>query len=142
VQLLAAQDDVLQHGQVVGEHEVLVHHADPAGDGVAGVAEAHLLAVDGDGALVRLLHAVEDLHQRGLAGAVLTDEGVHGAAAHGDLDVVVRDDAGEALGDAAQFDGGWTRGRVDGALSSGERLGAGRFGRWGRRYRGNPALRA
>jgi hypothetical protein len=53
---------------------------------------------------------------------------MHGAAAHGDVDVVVGDDAGEALGDAAQFDGGrgagrgrrWgARGGVDGALSSG-----------------------
>jgi hypothetical protein len=137
VQLLAAEDHVLQHGEVVGEHEVLVHHADAAGDGVARVVEDGLLAVDRDGALVRLLHAVEDLHEGGLAGAVLAHQGVHGAAAHGDVDVVVGDDAGEALGDAAQFDSGragrggrrglrgGTGGRVDGALSSGERLGAG-----------------
>ena len=44
-----------------------------------GEREADRLAVDGDGALVGLLHAVEDLHQRRLAGAVLADEGVDGA---------------------------------------------------------------
>src|SRR5690606_10165890 len=36
VQLLAAEHDVLEDGEVVGEHEVLVHHADAARDGVGG----------------------------------------------------------------------------------------------------------
>ncbi len=35
VRRLASQDDVLEHGEVVGQHEVLVHHADPGVDGVA-----------------------------------------------------------------------------------------------------------
>ena len=38
---LGAEHDVLEHGQVVGEHEVLVHHADAGGDGVGGRGEAH-----------------------------------------------------------------------------------------------------
>lgn len=116
-QLLGAEDDVLQDGQVVGEHEVLVHHADAACDGVAGVVERDLLAVHRDGALVRLLHAVQDLHQSGLAGAVLADKSVDGAAAHGDVDVVVGHDPGEPLGDAAELHGMGTAGRVDDALS-------------------------
>ena len=140
VQLLAAEDDVLQHREVVGEHEVLVHHADAARDGVRRAAEDDLRAVDGDGPLVRLLHPVEDLHQGRLAGAVLTAEGVDGASAHGDVDVSVGDDTGEAFGDAVEFDGagyvgrvgssGCGRtGRVDGALTSGEgALGRGAFG--------------
>jgi hypothetical protein len=44
-----------------------------------------------------------------------------GARANGDVDVTVGDDAGESLGDAAQFDGSGRAGRVDGALSSGKR---------------------
>ena len=36
---LAAQDDVLQDGEVVGQHEVLVHHADAGGDRVGRAAE-------------------------------------------------------------------------------------------------------
>ncbi|GAA3048468.1 hypothetical protein GCM10020000_30910 [Streptomyces olivoverticillatus] len=36
VELLGAEDDVLKDGEVVGEHEVLVHHADAAPDGVGG----------------------------------------------------------------------------------------------------------
>ncbi|GAA4686870.1 hypothetical protein GCM10023324_46930 [Streptomyces youssoufiensis] len=64
-----------------------------------------LFAVEGDGALVGPLHPVEDLHQGRLARAVLADEGVHGAAADRDVDVVVGDDAGEPLGDSAEFYG-------------------------------------
>src|SRR5262249_12635938 len=124
VQLLAAEDHVLQDREVVGEHEVLVHHADATGDGVGGAVEGHLLAVHGERALGRLLHAVEDLHQRRLAGAVLADEGVHGAPADREVDVVVGYDTRESLGDPRQLDrdrrlSGERRaaGRVDGALS-------------------------
>ncbi|GDY63289.1 hypothetical protein SAV14893_026820 [Streptomyces avermitilis] len=123
VQLLAAQDDVLQDREVVGEHEVLVHHADAAGDGVGGAVEGDLLTVDGDRALVRLLHAVEDLHQCRLPGAVLTDEGVDRALPDSQVDVVVGHHTGETLGDPRQLDRGRLRGerraagRVDGALS-------------------------
>ncbi|GAA2920378.1 hypothetical protein GCM10010446_00450 [Streptomyces enissocaesilis] len=48
---------------------------------------------------------------------------MHGALADGDVDVVVGDDAGEALGDAVQFYGGGRAGRVDDALSLAERSG-------------------
>ncbi|GHE13072.1 hypothetical protein GCM10010339_78810 [Streptomyces alanosinicus] len=97
-----------------------MHHADAAGDGVAGVVQDDLLAGHRDGALVRLLHAVEDLHQGRLAGAVLTAQGMDGPGADGDVDVLVGNDTGETLGDAAQFDGSGRAGRVDGALSSGK----------------------
>ena len=51
----------------------------PGRDRVGAASEGDRPAVDLDRALVGLLHAVEDLHQRGLAGAVLADEGVDGA---------------------------------------------------------------
>ena len=51
------------------------------------------------------LHAVEDLHQRRLAGAVLAADGVDLAFLDGEVDAVVGDDAREALGDADQLDG-------------------------------------
>jgi hypothetical protein len=46
----------------------------PASIASLGVENADRLAVHGDGALVGPLHAVEDLHQRRLAGAVLADD--------------------------------------------------------------------
>ena len=56
-------------------------------------------------ALVRRLNPVEDLHQRGLAGTVLADDGVNGALAHLQADVAVGDHSREALGDAGQLNG-------------------------------------
>jgi hypothetical protein len=105
VQPLRAEQDVLGHGEVVGQHEVLVHHADPGLDRIGGRAEVRHLAVHGDVALVGLLHPVEDLHQGRLAGPVLPAQRVHLAAAYPQRDVAVGDDAGEALGDPRQLDG-------------------------------------
>jgi hypothetical protein len=85
---------------------VLVHHADAGGDRVARVGEADRSAVDLDGPLVRPLHAVQDLHQRRLAGAVLPHDRVHLAGAHGEVDVAVGDHAGEPLRDPLEADDG------------------------------------
>ena len=71
----------------------------------AGECSVTSVAVDLDRARVRRLHAVEDLHQRRLAGAVLADDRVDGAAPDVDVDVVVGDHAGEALADPAQAHG-------------------------------------
>ena len=108
---LAAQHDVLPHGEVVGQHEVLEDHPDAGVDGVGRRPEVALLPVDDDGALVGPVGAVEGLHQRRLAGAVLTDDGVHGAGLHRQVDAVVGDDAREALDDVAQLDGDRRRDR-------------------------------
>ena len=89
-------DDVLQHGEGREEHEVLVHHADAPADGVPGTADGDRVSLDRDGSRVRPVQAVEDLHQGGLAGAVLPDQGVDLPGAQVEGDVVVRRDAGEA----------------------------------------------
>jgi hypothetical protein len=81
---------------------VLVHHADAGLDGVGRRAEPHRRAVDLDRPLVRLLHAIEDLHEGGLAGAVLAADRVDLPAAHGEVYVAVGHHAGEPLGDATQ----------------------------------------
>ena len=101
---LATEDDVLPHREVVGEHEVLEHHADAVADRGRGGAEVLHLAVDEDRSLVGLMGAVERLHQRRLAGPVLADDGVDRAAPNLEVDAVVGDDTWEALDDVAQFD--------------------------------------
>ena len=66
-------DDVLQNGHLLDLHEVLMHHAD---------AELHRpghvvrdgLAIDLDGAAVRLVLAVENAQQSRFTGAVFADE--------------------------------------------------------------------
>ena len=67
-------------------------------------AELGRLAVDQDLALVGPVEAVEDVHQRRLAGAVLAEERVHLALAQVEVDAVVRDDAGEPLRDPAELE--------------------------------------
>ena len=76
----------------------------PASIAALGDAEAHRLPVDRDLALVRVVEPVEDVHQRRLAGAVLAEQRVHLALAEVEADVVVGDDAGEALRDVAHLE--------------------------------------
>ncbi|GAA1291839.1 hypothetical protein Psi02_36530 [Planotetraspora silvatica] len=80
-----------------------MNHADPVGDGVTGRVEGDGRPVDLDLTLVRTLHAVEDLHERGLACAVLPDDGVDPALRDLQIDVSVRDDSGESLGDPGEL---------------------------------------
>jgi hypothetical protein len=94
---------------------VLVDHPDARRDRVPGGTEGHGCPVDADLALVGTLHAVQDLHERGLARAVLADDGMHVALPHGKGDVAVGHDAGESFCDPLEFDGR-SRGVDDGLL--------------------------
>ena len=71
-----AEHHVLEHGERRHQHEMLVHHADAVADRLARATDAHGFAVDADLAGVGLVEAVEDRHQRRLAGAVLADDAV------------------------------------------------------------------
>ena len=86
---------------------MLVHHADAVGDGSVRVIDGDWLAADGNLALVRLVQAVDDVHQGALAGAVLAQQRVDFALLQGEIHVVVRQDAGESLGDPCGLQGGW-----------------------------------
>ncbi len=99
-----AEHDVLGDGERLHEPEVLVHHPDPRVDPVARGVEGDGLAVDLELALVGAVEAREDVRERALAGAVLAEQRVHLALERLEVDVVVRDDAGEALRDPAARD--------------------------------------
>ena len=101
--LVQAQPDVLGHGQRVEQAEMLEHHGDAQLARLLRVADVDRLAIDLDAALVGLDGAVDDLHQRGLAGAVLAQDGMHFAGAHGQRDAVVGHHRRIALGDACQL---------------------------------------
>src|SRR5215210_5056172 len=103
---LLAEDDVLGHRQDGHEHEVLMNHPDSATDRVRWVADGDDLAVDPDLTLVRPDEAVEDVHQRALAGAVLPEQRVNLAGYDVDSDAVVGDGAGEPLRDPAHVEHG------------------------------------
>ena len=85
---------------------MLEDHADAVADRFARGADAHRLAVDPDLAGVGFIEAVEDRHQRRLAGAVLADDAVDEAALDDEIDVGVGVNRAEALVDADEFDGG------------------------------------
>ena len=78
---LGAEDHVLGDGQNRDQHEVLVDHADAAGDRVRRAGDLDRLAVEQDLPLVGPGQAVQDVHERRLAGAVLAEQGVDLAAA-------------------------------------------------------------
>ena len=73
---LLAQDDVLPDRVLRDQEDLLVDHADSACDGFRGLAEMHLSAVQEDPPAVPRDEAVEHLHERALAGAVLAHNGV------------------------------------------------------------------
>jgi hypothetical protein len=100
---LVAEHHVLGDGEDGDQHEVLVHHADTGRDGVAGAGEVLHLVVEQDLALVGPVEAVQDVHQRGLAGAVLTEQAVDLPRLDGQRDPVVGDQRPEALGDVTQL---------------------------------------
>ena len=101
---LVAQHDVLGDCEHRHQLEVLVHHADAQRDGVVGVADADLAAVDEDFALVRAVEAVDDVHQGGFAGAVFAQQAQHLALVQRQVDVVVGQHAGEAPGQPANLE--------------------------------------
>ena len=72
----------------------------PSPSAAGRVGDLDLLAAEFDRPCIGLVHADEDLHQRGLAGAVLAHQGVDGPGTDFEVDVVERLDAREGLGDA------------------------------------------
>jgi hypothetical protein len=104
--LARAEHEVLEHGQGRDERRVLVDHSDPERDRALRRIDLHLDPVEADPPVVGLEHPGEDAHQRRLAGAVLAEQAVHLAAAHGEGDAVVGEDAREGLRDADQLDRG------------------------------------
>ena len=115
------------------QHEMLMDHADAVAIASPRRADADRLAVDADLAGVGVVEAVEDRHQRRLAGAVLADDAVDDAALDDEIDVLVGVDRAEALVDADQLDRGGGSGlgrhahlRVAGPSSEAAALRAGR----------------
>ena len=78
----------------------------PSARAATGEAIATGLALPEDFSGARLDDAVEDLHQRRLAGAVFAEQRVDLARRDREVDAVVGEEIAVALGDSAQFDEG------------------------------------
>ena len=100
---LEAQGDRLGDREDRDEHEMLVHHADTRRNRVARALERHGLAVDEDLPLVGGVHPVQDVHERGLARAVLPEQGMNMSLLDRDIDRVVGDEGAKPLRDPPQL---------------------------------------
>ena len=105
---LLAQEDVLPHRHVGDEGEFLVDDGDALVDGLADgcVAQLKFVAVqlDRPGVGAVGVDPAQDLHQGGLAGAVLPAQSVDFASPHLDAHVGEGVDPGESLGYAGNIE--------------------------------------
>ena len=84
-----AERDVLGDGQVLEQREMLEHHADAERARLRRAGELDRLALPAHLAGARLDQAVDDLHQRRLAGAVLAEQRVDLAGIEVEIDAVI-----------------------------------------------------
>ena len=73
-QRLGADQDIVEDREVVGQREVLMHHADAGGQRRLRLARRQRLAEHLDGAGIGDVVAEQDADQRALAGAVLAQQ--------------------------------------------------------------------
>ena len=99
------EHDVFQNGERFHQHEVLVHHADPRRERFLRATDGGRRAAHEDLAAVGTVVAVEDPHQRRLAGAVLAYDAVDRAGPNRQRDIPVRVDLAEPLVDRPELDG-------------------------------------
>ena len=97
--LPVAQDDVLEHGHGLHQHEVLMDHADAQLHRRGRRVDMHRLAVKIDLSRGGLIQPEEDIHKGALAGAVLPQEGVDLALEHAQIDILVGIELTELFGD-------------------------------------------
>ena len=99
------EEDVLRHGELGDQRDLLEDDLDPLPDGVAGMVDLGLASADADRAGVFWVDAGKDLDQRRLAGAVLAHESVHLARLEAKIDAVERHHARETLADPGHLQG-------------------------------------
>ena len=94
-----AGEDVLRHGQLLEDLDLLRHIGDAVRARLERRMERDRLSVEADLAVIRAgrMDAVEDLDEGRLAGAVLAEERMDLAAPDAEVDAAQRLDAGEAL---------------------------------------------
>ena len=76
IERLDAEMDILRHRQVAHGGQFLMDHADAGRARISRRRVADDAAIEMHLALILYVHAGDDLHQRRLAGAVLTNEAV------------------------------------------------------------------
>jgi hypothetical protein len=96
-ELFTSEEEVLDHVEVVAEREVLVDGRDPERDRVGRSRDRDLLALERDRPRVCRVDPGDRLHERGLAGAVVSHESHHLAGVDLEVHLAERLDRAEAL---------------------------------------------
>ncbi len=96
------QRNVLAHGQCLEQRKVLEHHADAKTPRVSRAGDGDFATLPEDRPFICLDDAVDDLHQRRLARAVLAEHCVNFPGQHVEVDAFVGDDRRIGFGDAGQ----------------------------------------
>ena len=95
-----ADEDIFLHRHVREQHGLLRHHIDARRQGHRGAREVQLFPFDINVALVLLIDAHDNFHQRAFARAVSADEGQHLARAHRKVDALQNGVQAERFADA------------------------------------------
>ena len=95
--------DVLRNAQRVKQAEMLKHHADAKGAGLARAVRTQQLAIDTQATSVWLGRAVNNLHQRRFTGAVFAQHSVDFSGLNQQGNVTVCHHARVSFGDARQL---------------------------------------
>ena len=101
--LIQGQRNVFRHGQGFEQGEVLEYHADTETPRLDGTMNEYPATFPIHTAAVGPYHAIDDFHERALAGAVFADQGMNLPDVHTQIDMIVRDQGGVAFGDAVQL---------------------------------------
>jgi hypothetical protein len=111
--------DVLGHGERRDQSHVLEHHADTGRAGDGWRVDLLRLAVDPQLSCYWAVDAVDQLHQRALAGAVLAEHGMDLAGSDVEVDGVIGHDLAEPAGQTS-YGQKWGRfGNLDGVVGCG-----------------------
>ena len=97
-ELLIAQHNVLNDTQGGNQHKMLVDHADTGSNGLLGVADVQLLAVQPDLTGGGAVQAVQNVHQGGLACTVFAQQGMNVALFHRKAHIFIGNNRAKPLG--------------------------------------------
>ena len=104
---LPAEKHIRRHREVFDQRQFLMDDRNAGRFRILGASKPHLAARNEERAVVGLVDAREDLHQRALAGAVFAADGMHLAATHFNRDAIEGHNARKSLGNAVHADGVW-----------------------------------
>jgi hypothetical protein len=102
---LPAHEDVLRYREVREQRRFLVDHGDASCLRFGGGLEIHRLALHQEGSRVALVEPSDDLDQRGLAGAVLSYQGVDRVWIERQASRAQRDDLTECFRNVTELEG-------------------------------------